>query len=69
MSADSGIVVTFGLDVTRGTILGLLVESPTIKDRIEQGGIVGYCIIALGIVGLLIAIWRWYRIVSRQPQG
>ena len=59
INADSG-PVTFGLDVTRGTILGLLVESPTIKDRIEQGGIVGYCIIALGIVGLLIAIWRWF---------
>jgi len=59
LSADSG-PVTFGVDVTRGTILGLLVESPTIKDRIEQGGIVGYCIIALGIVGLLIAIWRWF---------
>ena len=59
IDADSG-VVHFGVDVTRGTILGLLVESPTIKDRIEQGGIVGYCIIALGIVGLLIAIWRWF---------
>ncbi len=59
LDADSG-VVSFGVDVTRGTILGLLVESPTIKDRIEQGGIVGYCIIALGIVGLLIAIWRWF---------
>jgi len=59
IDADSG-VVHFGIDVTRGTILGLLVESPTISDRIEQGGIVGYCIIALGIVGLLIAIWRWF---------
>jgi len=59
MDADAGDVVSFGLDVTRGSILGLLVESPTIGDRIEQGGIVGYCIIALGIVGLLIAIWRW----------
>ncbi len=58
MDADSG-VVTFGIDVTRGTILGLLVESPTIMDRIDQGGIVGYSIIALGIVGLLIAIWRF----------
>ena len=51
--------VTFGLDVTRGGILALLVESPTIKDRINQGGIVGYCIIALGIIGLLIAIVRF----------
>ncbi len=60
MDSNGGEDVTLGVDVTRGTILGLLVESPTIKDRIEQGGIVGYCIIALGIVGLLIAIWRWF---------
>ncbi len=59
LDSDGGDDVAFGVDVTRGTILGLLVESPTVTDRIHQGGIVGYCIIALGIVGLLIAIWRW----------
>jgi biopolymer transport protein ExbB len=58
MGAESG-TVALGLDVTRGGILALLVESPTLRDRIEQGGIVGYCIIALGIIGLLIAIMRW----------
>ncbi|NNE35738.1 MAG: energy transducer TonB [Rhodothermales bacterium] len=58
MDADGG-AVAFGVDVTKGGILGLLVESPTIKDRIEQGGIVGYCIIALGIIGLIIALLRW----------
>ena len=57
-SADSG-MVDFGLDGTRGQILGLLVQSKTIGDRIEDGGIVGYAIISLGIVGLLIAIWRF----------
>ncbi len=58
MDADGG-AVDFGIDVTKGGILGLLVESPTVKDRIEQGGIVGYCIIALGIIGLIIAILRF----------
>ena len=58
MTTDEGIV-RFGLDVTRGGILALLVDSPTITDRINQGGIVGYCIIGLGIIGLLIALWRW----------
>ena len=58
IDATSG-TVTFGLDVTRGSILALLVESPTVTDRIHQGGIVGYCIIGLGLVGLLIAIWRF----------
>ncbi|MDX1404023.1 MAG: MotA/TolQ/ExbB proton channel family protein [Woeseiaceae bacterium] len=57
VNATSG-PVTFGIDGTRGSILALLVESPTIGDRIQQGGIVGYCIIGLGIVGLLIALWR-----------
>ena len=60
MNAAPGETVEFGVDVTRGGILALLVESPTIRDRIEQGGIVGYCIIALGIIGLIIAILRWF---------
>jgi biopolymer transport protein ExbB len=59
LAASPGETVAFGVDVTRGGILALLVESPTIRDRIEQGGIVGYCIIALGIIGLIIAILRW----------
>jgi len=63
MNAEGG-VVTFGIDVTRGGILGLLVESPTLRDRIEQGGIVGYCIIALGIIGLIIALMRWVSLTS-----
>lgn len=58
VDATSG-VVTFGLDVTRGNILELLVESPTLMDRVHQGGIVGYCIIGLGIVGFLIALLRF----------
>jgi biopolymer transport protein ExbB len=63
MDADGG-AVDFGIDVTKGGILGLLVESPTVKDRIEQGGIVGYCIIALGIIGLIIAILRWFALTN-----
>jgi biopolymer transport protein ExbB len=56
--ADSG-YVNFGVDVTRGGILGLLVETPTLAEKVDQGGIVGYSILALGAVGLLIAIWRF----------
>ena len=64
VSAAPGEVVDFGVDVTRGGILALLVESPTLRDRIEQGGIVGYCIIALGIIGLIIAMLRWFALSS-----
>jgi len=59
MDASDG-TIEFGLDVTRGGILGLLVQSPSVMDRIHQGGIVGYCIISLGALGLLMAIWRWF---------
>jgi biopolymer transport protein ExbB len=47
-----------GIDPTRGQLLGLLVQSPSLMERIAQGKTVGYVIIALGIVGVLIAIWR-----------
>ena len=57
--AEPGEIVEFGLDGTRGGILGLLVDTPTIGEKINQGGIVGYLIITLGIIGLLIAIVRW----------
>jgi biopolymer transport protein ExbB len=48
----------FGIDPTRGQLLALLVQSPSLMERVAQGKEVGYVIIALGIVGLAIAIWR-----------
>jgi biopolymer transport protein ExbB len=58
LHAASGGYVDFGLDGTRGSILGLLVATPTIMEKVHQGGYVGYAIIALGIIGLLIALVR-----------
>ena len=52
------VVFPIGIDPTRGQLLGLLVQSPSLMERIAQGKTVGYVIIALGIVGVLIAIWR-----------
>ncbi len=56
-SATSG-VQPLGLDPTRGQLLGLLVQSPSLGERIAQGKEVGYVIIVLGIIGVLIALWR-----------
>jgi biopolymer transport protein ExbB len=47
-----------GLDPTRGQLLGLLVQSPSLMERVAQGKTVGYVIISLGMVGLLMAFWR-----------
>lgn len=48
----------FGIDVTRGQLLSLEVEKPSLIERVQQGGLVGYVIIALGLIGLLIALER-----------
>ena len=49
---------SFGLDPSRGQLLGALIKSPTIRERIDQGGPVGRIIIIVGIIAVLIAIWR-----------
>ncbi|MEN8180018.1 MAG: MotA/TolQ/ExbB proton channel family protein [Pseudomonadota bacterium] len=46
------------LDPTRGVLLGLLVETPNLLERLQQGGIVGYTILALGAFGLVVVIFR-----------
>jgi len=58
-SADSGLS-PFGIDPSRGQLLGLLVQSPSLTERIAQGKVVGYVIITLGIFGLIIALWRLF---------
>jgi biopolymer transport protein ExbB len=49
---------TMVIDPTRGGLLGLLVQTPTLMERIQQGGTVGYVIITIGVLGLLIATLR-----------
>ena len=44
------------LDPSRGLMLAQLENTPSLKDRLENGGTVGYVIIALLVVGLLIAL-------------
>jgi biopolymer transport protein ExbB len=57
-NASPGDIVGTAIDPSRGSLLGLLIQAPSLPERIDQGGIVGYVIIVLGIVGLLIAVWR-----------
>lgn len=51
------------VDPTKGSILGLLVRSPDLAERIRQGGSIGYLILLLGAVGLLIVIYRYFWLV------
>ena len=56
-NADSGIQ-PFPIDPTRGAMLALLVQVPDLKNRIEQGGLIGYAILIIGFIGVLLAIER-----------
>ena len=57
-SAGAGSSVNFALDPTQGTLLGAAVESPSLAERIDQGGLVGYIILGVGLFAALIAIWK-----------
>jgi biopolymer transport protein ExbB len=57
LGASSG-KVRFGVDPTLGGVLNSLVARPNLQERVTQGGLVGYLIIALGIIGILISLER-----------
>jgi biopolymer transport protein ExbB len=59
LSESNGQQTAFALDPTSGSILGLLVQAPDTQERVDQGGPVGYVILALGAIGLLIALERF----------
>jgi len=65
--ATSG-VVTFGLDPSRGQLLGMLVQTPNLRERVDQGGTVGYIIIVLGLFAAVIAILRFIQLMIISAQ-
>jgi len=70
-AATSG-MTRLAIDPSRGSILSMLVLTPDARERVEQGGPVGYTIIVLGIFAGLLAVSRWAAVfvagrkVSRQ---
>ncbi len=60
--ATSGLV-PMAVDPSRGSILALLVQSPTYIERIQQGGVIGYITITLGLFGLVIVVMRFYTLL------
>jgi len=61
-NATSGIHA-FPIDPTSGSMLALLVQEPTLKERIVQGGFIGYVILFIGLIGVLISIERFIVLV------
>jgi biopolymer transport protein ExbB len=55
---SSAAVASLPVDPSRGTLLAQLQREPSLWDRVQQGGLVGWVILVLGAFGLLLAIWR-----------
>jgi biopolymer transport protein ExbB len=47
------------VDPARGSLLALYVQRPSFVERIEAGELVGYVIIAVGILGVLVAVIQY----------
>lgn len=54
----SGDVAPITIDPTRGNLLGMLSYTPSLRERIDQGGTIALIIIGLGALGMLMAAWR-----------
>lgn len=46
------------IDPTRGALLALQVDRPTMEERLHQGGWPGYVILLVGIVGFAVAVYQ-----------
>jgi biopolymer transport protein ExbB len=57
-ATQSGDITPITVDPSRGSLLGMLSYTPSLRERIDQGGTIGLIIIALGILGLSMACWR-----------
>ena len=57
-----GGMVPMIVDPSRGAIISQLIRAPRLGERIEQGRLVGYVIIGLGVIGLVLVGERFVRL-------
>ncbi len=62
-SSNSSGVALLGIDPTGGSLLSRLVDAPSLRDRIDAGGLIGYLILILGAFGVGIAVFKLISII------
>ena len=55
--AESGYLEA-SVDPSRGVLLSMIVQRPSVLERIEKGEAVGYVIIAVGVIGAVLALYQ-----------
>ena len=67
MENASGTELTaFWMDPSRGQLLKIMGQSAGLTERVQQGGVVGYIILALAIIGVILSM---VRMVILQAEG
>ncbi len=56
-AARSGYVAA-AVDPSRGVLLAMIVQRPDVMERIQHGEAVGYVIIAVGLIGIALALYQ-----------
>ena len=56
------------LDPSSGTLLGLIVDTPSLRERWEQGGPAGYTITALFFIAVLFGLFRLFQLIMTNGQ-
>jgi len=51
------------LDPSRGALMNALTDTPNLRERVAQGGVVGMVIIVLGILALIVGLIRYVAVL------
>lgn len=57
----------FALDPSRGSLISILIRTPTFFERVRQGGLVGLVIICVLLFGLGLVVERWL-VISKEEK-
>jgi len=57
-------IVPMAIDPARGAVLDLLGQLPSLGERVRQGRLVGYIIIAITMIGILVVLQRAWQLLS-----
>jgi len=57
-AATSG-VAPLGIDPSRGQLLNLEIQKPTLPEYLAQGGFIGYVTLTLGAIAVFFAVVQW----------
>lgn len=52
------------IDPSLGQLLSLIVETPSVRERVSQGGPVGYLTIGLGLLAFVFGVFKWITLSS-----